>query len=65
MNQIKHIPTDNDLEKIVNGVLSPNAGAKKNSTRLILIGVGLVAVGALATYLLMNYPIQQKQKKDS
>lgn len=65
MIQISHIPTDNDLKKIVNGVLSPSNGSPKSQNQLILLGAGLIAVGAIAAYWYMNNPIKPQKKKDS
>lgn len=59
MKQISHIPSDGDLEKIVNGVL----GEKKTNYTPLLIATIAVSLGVAVYFSLKNQELKRKVQK--
>lgn len=59
MKQISHIPSDGDLEKIVNGVL----GEKKTNYTPLLIATIAVSLGVAVYFSFKNKELKRKLQK--
>lgn len=65
MTQFKHVSSDQDLERIVRGVVGSSNETSKNSRKLLIVGLGALLLGGVVTYMVLSKSNASKKKKDS